>query len=74
MVKRMAMMSDPAVPLVNNPELLASMQTTNEIADQIIDSTTPAVTSAVEEQAAAKRTEAIRDSGDRRRRDPAGAV
>ncbi|MDT5324840.1 MAG: hypothetical protein QOF25_1992, partial [Mycobacterium sp.] len=62
MVKRMAMMSDPAVPLVNNPELTQSLQVTNEIAAQVIRSTTTSVTSGVEDQAAAKRTEAIRDS------------
>lgn len=62
MVGRMAMMSDPAVPLVGNPELTQSLATTNEIATQIIDSTTSSVTSAVEDQANAKRQEAIRDS------------
>ncbi len=62
MVKRMAMMSDPAVPVANNPELLASIEATNKTADQIIASTTPALTSAVEADASAKRTEAIRDS------------
>jgi signal transduction histidine kinase len=62
MVKRMAMMSDPAVPLVGNPDLSQSLQTTKQIAAKIIDSTTSAVTSAVENQASAKRSEAIRDS------------
>jgi signal transduction histidine kinase len=62
MVKRMAMMSDPAVPLVNNPEITASLQATDEIATEVIDSTTAAVTTGVEDQAAAKRQEAIRDS------------
>ena len=62
MVKRMAMMSDPAVPLVNNPELTPSLQATDEIATQVIDSTTTAVTTGVEDQASAKRQEAIRDS------------
>lgn len=62
MVKRMALMSDPAVPLVNNPEITASLQATNEIASQVIDSTTTAVTTGVEDQASAKRQEAIRDS------------
>ena len=61
-VRRMGMMSDPAVPLVNNPELSQSIQTTNEIALSVIDSTKTAVASAVEEQASAKRAEAIRDS------------
>lgn len=62
MVRRMALMSDPAVALVGNPDLSRSLQTTNEIAAKIVDSTTAAVTSAVEDQADAKRQEAIRDS------------
>ncbi len=62
MVKRMAMMSDPAVLLVNNPELTQSLQATDQIAGQVIDSTSRQVSTAVEDQAAAKRTEAIRDS------------
>ncbi len=40
MVKRMAMMSDPGAVLVDNPDLLASMQATDEIADKIIADTT----------------------------------
>jgi len=43
MVKRMALMSDPAVPVANNPDLLASIEATNKTADQIIASTTPAL-------------------------------
>ncbi|WP_102142241.1 ATP-binding protein [Mycobacterium hubeiense] len=62
MVKRMAIMSDPAAVLVNNPDLLASLQATDDIAGQIIDRATASVTGAVEEQAAAQRTAAIRDS------------
>jgi signal transduction histidine kinase len=62
MVKRMALMSDPAVPLVNNPEITASLQATDEIATQVNDSTATAVTTGVEDQASAKRQEAIRDS------------
>ncbi|MDT5338368.1 MAG: hypothetical protein QOD90_3873 [Mycobacterium sp.] len=62
MVKRMAMMSDPAVPLVGNPDLSQSLQATNEVAAKIITSATTSVTSAVEDQASAKRQEAIRDS------------
>ena len=34
MVKRMGMMSDPAVALVGNPELTQSLEATNEIAEQ----------------------------------------
>ncbi len=62
MAQRMALMSDPAVPLVNNPELTASLQATDQIAGQVVDSTTAAVTSGVADQASAKRAEAIRDS------------
>jgi signal transduction histidine kinase len=62
MVKRMAMMSDPAVVLVNNPELTQSLQATNEIAAKVIRSAVTAVTMGVEDQATAKRNEAIRDS------------
>ena len=61
-VKRMAIMSDPAAVLVNNPDLSASIQATNQIADKIIADTSTAVTGAVESQAAAQRTAAIRDS------------
>jgi len=62
MVKRMAMLSDPAVVLVNNPDLTQSLQATNEIASQVIRSTITSVTTGVEDQATAKRNEAIRDS------------
>ncbi|OPX07445.1 ATP-binding protein [Mycobacterium sp. AT1] len=62
MVRRMSLMSDPAVGLVGNPDLSQSLQTTNDIAAKIVDSTTAAVTSAVEDQANAKRQAAIRDS------------
>ena len=62
MVKRLAIMSDPAAILVNNPELRASEAITDQIAGQIITDTTASVTSTVEEQAAAQRTAAIRDA------------
>ncbi|OMC30547.1 histidine kinase [Mycobacterium sp. GA-1841] len=62
MVKRMAMMSNPGVPLVGNPDLLASLQTTNEIAGQIISDTTSAIPAAVEAQANDARNDAIRDA------------
>jgi signal transduction histidine kinase len=61
-VKRMALMTDPAVPLVNNPELSASIDATAQIARQIIDRTTSSVISAVDDRAAAARTELFRDS------------
>lgn len=62
MVKRMAIMSDPAAVLVNNPELLASLQATDDIAAQVIDRTKTSVAAAVEDEAAAQRTAAIRDA------------
>src|SRR5215212_9656724 len=62
MVKRMAIISDPAGVLVNNPDLSASIQATNQSAGKIIADTSTAVTGAVENQAAAQRTAAIRDS------------
>ncbi|MFC7672952.1 ATP-binding protein [Mycolicibacterium sp. GCM10028919] len=62
MVRRMALMSDPAVPLVNNPEISESIRTTEGIARQVIDRTTADLSSGVEDQAAATRSEAIRDS------------
>jgi signal transduction histidine kinase len=61
-VTRETMMADPTIPLVNNPELSQSIQTTNAIAVKLIDSLKSAVASNVADQAAAKRTEAIRDS------------
>jgi signal transduction histidine kinase len=61
-VKRMAIMSDPAAALVNNPDLSASIQATNQIADKMVADTSRAVTAAVEADAAAQRTAAIRDA------------
>ncbi|MGY4653347.1 ATP-binding protein [Mycobacterium sp. URHB0021] len=61
LVKRMALMSDPTVSLVNNPELLASVDATDQIAGKIIADATKAVTAGVEGKAAAARTAAIRD-------------
>src|SRR5262249_3761317 len=61
-VKRMAIMSDPAAVLVGNPDLSASIQATNEIANKTIENTSSAVTGAVDRAAAAQRTAAIRDS------------
>src|SRR5882757_2290958 len=61
-VTRMGMMSDPTIPLVNNPVLSQSIHTTNEIALKLIDSTKSAVAANVADQASVKRSEAIRDS------------
>lgn len=62
MVDRMAIMSDPASTLVNNPQLLRSIQTSDAIADRVIKDTVAAVTKSVREQAAARRDAAIRDT------------
>ena len=61
-VRRMAIMSDPAAVLVDNPELRESIAATDEIAGRIIDRSTASVTGAVAEQAAAQRSTAIRDA------------
>ena len=61
-VRRTALISDPAIPLINNPEMTASLQATDQISTRMIDNTVPAVTGAVADQAAAARTEAIRDA------------
>jgi signal transduction histidine kinase len=62
MVNRMAIISDPAAVLAGNPDLLQSLQTTDDIAKKVINDTTSSVTSAVDEQAASARNAAIRDS------------
>ncbi len=61
-VRRTALISDPTVPLTNNPDMTASLQATDAIANRMIESTVPAVTGAVKDEASAARTEAIRDS------------
>ena len=40
-VRRIAIISDPAVPLVNNPDMTASLQATDQIATRMIDNTGP---------------------------------
>ena len=62
MVKRMAMMSNPGVPLVGNADMLASLQATATIAGQIIENTTASIPAAVEAQANDARNDAIRDA------------
>lgn len=61
-VTRMGLISDPAVPLVNNPELSQSLQATNQIARQVIDSTKSEVSAAMADRVSTQRQEAIRDS------------
>lgn len=62
MVKRMALMSDPAVALANNPELTQSIRATNDIATRLVDEASAAVTAGVDAQATRARGDAIRDS------------
>nr|WP_204804070.1 sensor histidine kinase [Mycobacterium riyadhense]VTO95129.1 sensory histidine kinase CreC [Mycobacterium riyadhense] len=62
MVARMAIMSDPASSLVDNPELLRSIGITKDIAEQIINDATTSVTKSVQSQATARRDAAIRDA------------
>jgi signal transduction histidine kinase len=62
MVRRMAIMSDPTSTLVDNPDLKQSLQTSDQIINKVINDTTASVTKAVDHQASASRTAAIRDS------------
>lgn len=62
MVSRMAIMSDPASVLVDNADLLRSIQTTDEIADQVIKDSSASVTKSVHAQAAERRSAAITDA------------
>jgi signal transduction histidine kinase len=62
MVTRMAIMSDPASSLVDNPVLLRSIRTTDGIAEQVINDATAAVTKSVHAQADERRDSAIVDS------------
>ena len=62
MVKRLAVISDPASVLVGNPELLASQQVTAGIADGVIAQTANAILASVLQQADDARAAAIRDA------------
>ncbi|OAN29689.1 histidine kinase, partial [Mycolicibacterium iranicum] len=62
MVKRLAIISDPASMLVGNPALLASQQVTADIAEGVIAQTTDAIPATVSQQADDARTAAIRDA------------
>ncbi|MGD1111132.1 MAG: ATP-binding protein, partial [Mycobacterium sp.] len=62
MVTRMAIMSDPASVLVDNPDLLRSIQTTDGIAEQVISDATASVTKSVHDQATQRRDAAILDA------------
>ncbi|MBB2771081.1 MULTISPECIES: ATP-binding protein [Mycolicibacterium] len=62
MFKRMSMISNPAVVLTGNPELLQSQAVTADIADRMIADTTDAIPAAVTSAADAQRSSAIRDA------------
>jgi signal transduction histidine kinase len=62
MVGRMAIMSDPASVLVDNADLLRSIQTTDEIAEQVIKNVPASVPKSVHAQAADRRGAAILDT------------
>ncbi|WP_431523740.1 sensor histidine kinase [Mycobacterium shigaense] len=62
MLTRMAIMSDPASVLVDNPELLRSIRITDGIAEQVIDGATASVTKAVHAQATERRDAAVLDA------------
>jgi len=62
MVTRMAIMSDPSSVLVDNTELLRSIQTTDGIAEQVIRDATASVTKSVHAEAAERRDAAILDA------------
>ncbi|VBA35549.1 hypothetical protein LAUMK136_01068 [Mycobacterium attenuatum] len=62
MLTRMAIISDPASELVDNPELLRSIKVTDGIAEQVIKDATASVTNSVQAQAGARRDAAIRDA------------
>lgn len=62
MVKRMSLLSDPATVLVGNPELRASQEITEDIADDVIAQTAAGIPAAVARQADDARATAIRDA------------
>lgn len=62
LLTRMAIMSDPASELVDNPELLRSIKVTDGIAEQVIKGATASVTNSVQAQATARRDAAVRDA------------
>ncbi len=59
---RMAIMADPAMTLVGNPELLRSIQATDDIADRVIRDSTESVTASVRARADERRTADVRDA------------
>ena len=63
LVTRMAILSDPTSALVDNPDLLRSIQTTDGIAEQVINDATASVTDSVHAQATDRRNAALADAG-----------
>nr|WP_307856845.1 ATP-binding protein [Mycolicibacter acidiphilus] len=61
LVTRMGVMSNPENVLPNNPVLLDSIRTTDGIAARVISENTGAITAALEDRAANRRTAALRD-------------
>lgn len=61
-VHRMTVIADPDTTLADNPDLLASITTTDGIADRVITDTADSVTTAVGDRATDRRNAAIRDS------------
>ncbi len=59
MMTRMAIMSDPAAVLVDNPDLLRSIQATDDIAEQVVQDATTSVTKSVQAQADDRRNAAV---------------
>jgi signal transduction histidine kinase len=62
MVRRLEVLSNPAAPLVGNPELLQSIQATDDIAQRVVTDATGGVTTTVRVEAADARNDAIRDA------------
>jgi signal transduction histidine kinase len=61
MVSRMAIISNPASVLIDNPELLRSIQTTDAIAAKLIKDAAASLTKSVEDQAADRHDAAFRE-------------
>jgi signal transduction histidine kinase len=62
LVKRQEVLADDSAQLVDNPDLLASIQATDQIAQDVINSTTGSITSSVDAEAIQQRNKAIRDA------------
>jgi signal transduction histidine kinase len=62
MVQRRSVMSDLNQPLVDNVDLLASIQDTDRIAQKLISDATASITTTVGDKAAHQRSNAIRDA------------